>query len=49
METQSSAGTKAIVIIGEKEIALNSVKIRWMSSGEEAIVPLNELKNALSK
>jgi len=49
LETQSSAGTKAIVIVGEKEIALNSVKIRWMSSGEEAIVTLGELKNTLRK
>ena len=49
LETQSAAGTKAIVIVGEKEIALNSVKIRWMSSGEEAVVSLDELKNTLSK
>lgn len=48
LEVQSSAGTKAVVIVGEREIATNSVKIKWMSSGEEVTVNLSELKEALS-
>jgi histidyl-tRNA synthetase len=47
LESQSS-GTRAVVIVGEKELASNSVKIKWMSSGEEVLVPASELKTMLA-
>ncbi len=47
LESQSSSGAKAIVIIGEQELAKDSVKIKWMSSGEETLVKIADLKNAL--
>ncbi len=49
LETQASSGTKAIVIVGEKELNANSVKVKWMSSGEEVLVPINELNETLAK
>lgn len=48
LEAQSSAGSKAVVIVGERELAMNSVKVKWMSSGEEVTVNLSELKETLS-
>jgi histidyl-tRNA synthetase len=47
LESQSSSGAKAIVIVGEQELAKDSVKIKWMSSGEETLVKMADLKNAL--
>jgi histidyl-tRNA synthetase len=48
LEAQSSYGTKAVVILGEKELRSKTVRIKWMASGEEQEVPLSDLKNALS-
>jgi len=48
LEAQSSAGAKAVIIVGEKELARNAVNVKWMSSGEEVTVHLNELKDAIS-
>jgi histidyl-tRNA synthetase len=47
LEAQSSAGTRAVVILGERELATGSAKIKWMSSGEEETIALNELKEKL--
>ncbi len=47
LETQSSVGTKAVVIVGEKELAANSVKVKWMASGKEETVDLNSLEEKL--
>ena len=49
LETQSAAGAKAVIIVGERELASNSAKVKWMSSGEEELVSLNKLKNKLGK
>lgn len=42
LESQQSE-TEAVIIVGEKELAQNSVKIKWMDSGKEEIVPMSEL------
>jgi histidyl-tRNA synthetase len=47
LETQSSAGAKVVVIVGEKELASNSVKVKWMASGKEETVDLNSLEEKL--
>jgi len=47
LETQSSTGAKAVVIVGEKELAANSVKVKWMASGKEETVDLNSLEEKL--
>ncbi len=47
LEAQSSAGTKAVIILGEKELASNSVKIKWMTSGNEETVQFNSLESRL--
>jgi len=44
LEAQSAAGAKAVVIVGERELATNSVKVKWMSTGEEELVPTSELR-----
>ena len=49
LEAQSTAGTKAVIIIGEKEIVSNSVKVKWMSTGEETAVSMADLKKFLSE
>lgn len=43
LESQSEAGAKAVVIVGERELALNSVRVKWMSTGQEEAVRLDEL------
>ena len=48
LESQSSSA-KAIVIVGEQELAQDSVKIKWMSSGEETLVKISDLKSALKR
>ena len=48
LETQSSTGTKAVIIVGEKELSTNSAKVKWMSSGLEDTVALDELREKLS-
>jgi histidyl-tRNA synthetase len=47
LETQSNSGSRAVVIVGETELASNSVKVRWMKSGEESVVKIVELKQFL--
>ncbi|MDG6996175.1 MAG: histidine--tRNA ligase [Nitrososphaerota archaeon] len=48
LEIQSSLGTRAVIIVGEREIAQKTVKVKWMSSGEEQAVSLSELKAILA-
>jgi histidyl-tRNA synthetase len=48
LEAQSDAGTKAVVILGEKELAQSTVKIKWMASGEETPVEMSELVDILA-
>jgi histidyl-tRNA synthetase len=48
LEAQSSAGAKAVVILGERELSANSAKIKWMSTGEEETVNLNDLNGKLA-
>ncbi|MDG6908319.1 MAG: ATP phosphoribosyltransferase regulatory subunit [Nitrososphaerota archaeon] len=48
LEIQSYLGTRAVVIVGEREIAQKVVKVKWMKTGEENTVALSELKRALS-
>lgn len=48
LEVQSASGTRALVIVGEKELATNSVKIKWMKTGEEEVVGLGELRSKLA-
>ena len=48
LEIQSSLGTRAVIIVGEREIAQKAVKVKWMSSGEEQTVGLSELKAILA-
>lgn len=47
LESQSILGTKAVVIVGERELAENSVKVKWMKSGEESTVKISDLKTLL--
>ncbi len=47
LEAQSAAGTRAVVIVGERELATNSAKIKWMASGEEVTVNLKDIKQRL--
>lgn len=47
LETQSSAGTRAVVLVGQKELAEQSVKIKWMDSGKESTVKISELVSEL--
>ena len=49
LESQSAIGTKAVVIVGEKELASDSVKLKWMDTGEEKMVRLSELGRAISE
>jgi histidyl-tRNA synthetase len=49
LEAQSSAGTRAVVILGENELASGTVKIKWMKTGEEAVAKIEELKELLKK
>ncbi len=47
LEAQSAQGTKAVVIVGERELALDSVKVKWMKSGEEVTVKISDLRSIL--
>lgn len=47
LEAQSAAKTTAVILLGQRELAENSVKIKWMDSGEETIVPRSDLTSAL--
>lgn len=49
LEAQSSSGAKAVVIVGEKELASSSVKVKWMSTGEEITVNVQELSETLAQ
>ena len=48
LETQSSQGTTAVVIVGQRELAQQSVKVKWMKSGEEITVRISELRTLLA-
>ncbi len=48
LESQSNTAT-AVIIVGEKELSLDSVRIKWMSTGEEATVPISEIQKNLSR
>lgn len=48
LEAQSAARTRAVVIVGEKEIAQNQVRVKWMASGEEQTVLVSDLKKIIS-
>lgn len=47
LETQSSAGTRAVVLVGQKELAEQSVKVKWMDSGKESTIKISELVSEL--
>lgn len=47
LEAQSELGTEAVIIIGEKELSENIVKIKWMKSGKETTSKVTEITNAL--
>ena len=49
LETQSEQGTTAVVILGERELAQGRVKIKWMESGDETAVGIDELILALAR
>lgn len=49
LETQSAAGTNAVIIVGEKELASDSVKVKWMETGEENLVRVSDLKKVVSE
>jgi histidyl-tRNA synthetase len=49
LEAQSTAGTKAVIIVGERELLSGSVKLKWMSTGEEETVHLSDLKGRVSR
>ncbi|MDG6921818.1 MAG: histidine--tRNA ligase [Nitrososphaerota archaeon] len=48
LESQST-GTRVVIIVGERELTNNAVKIKWMSSGEEILVQLNDVERTLSE
>lgn len=48
MENQSSAGTKAIVIVGERELENGKVRIKWMSTGDEEEVRIEDVGSVLA-
>jgi histidyl-tRNA synthetase len=48
LETQVAAGTDTVVIVGERELASDSVKVKWLKSGDEVLVSLKDLKRALT-
>jgi len=47
LEAQSTAGSRAVVIVGEEELASNSVRVKWLKTGEETLVNLRDLKKTL--
>jgi len=49
LEAQSSSGAKAVVILGEKELVTNSVKVKWMATGEEITVNIQDLSKTLAE
>jgi histidyl-tRNA synthetase len=49
LETQSAAGVSAVIILGQKEIAEHSAKIKWMDSGEEVTVTRSDLASTIIK
>jgi histidyl-tRNA synthetase len=48
LESQSGSAT-AVIIVGEKELEQGAVKIKWMSTGEELLLPIEEIEKNLSK
>ncbi|MCL5067657.1 MAG: His/Gly/Thr/Pro-type tRNA ligase C-terminal domain-containing protein, partial [Thaumarchaeota archaeon] len=49
LEAQSQAGARAVIIVGERELAADSVKIKWMKTGEEVAVRLSDIVSSLQK
>ncbi len=49
LEAQAEAHTSIVVILGEKELAQNSVRLKLMETGAEKIVGLAELETEVSK
>lgn len=49
LETHAQGSTKAVIIVGERELAANSVKVKWMSSGQEETVNLDSLRERLER
>ncbi len=47
LEAQSALGTRAVVIVGERELAYDSVKVKWMKTGEEITLKISELETVL--
>ncbi len=43
LESQSAAGAKAVVIVGERELARNSVRVKWMKTADEKEVKISDL------
>lgn len=48
LETQSDNKTLAVVLVGKRELAQNTLKIKWLDSGEEVSVRADELDKALA-
>ena len=49
LEAQSQAGVRAVIIVGERELAADSVKIKWMKTGEEVAVRLSDIVSSLQE
>ena len=49
MRQANRSGAKFCLLLGEDELASNSVMIRDMDSGEQTLVPLAEAANRLSR
>jgi histidyl-tRNA synthetase len=49
LESQSAARTSAVILVGQNELSENSVRIKWMDSGEEVSVKRSDMINALEK
>lgn len=47
LESQQT-DTAAVIIVGEKELSQNSVKIKWMDAGKEEFVLISEVSHRLS-
>jgi histidyl-tRNA synthetase len=47
LESQSSSGATAVIIVGERELVASTVKVKWMASGKEETIDLGELEPTL--
>jgi histidyl-tRNA synthetase len=48
LESQSENKTVALVLVGERELAQNILKIKWLESGEEVSVKADELEKTIA-